>query len=316
MCGNSLYGHPPSVSLISFTHLLPQGLLVGLSSNLQAWGGTRRTPMEENAVMETGDGLQAEHAVEERGGEKAKRDVQQQHMDGSNEEELNKVRLMRALVEKNDPSSKEVDDFMVRRFLRARDLDVEKASVMFLKYLKWKRTFVPNGSISASDIPNDLAQNKMFLQGLDKKGRPITVVFGGRHFHHKKGGLEEFKRFVVFALDRLCARMPAGQEKFVVIGDLEGWGYSCSDIRGYLGALSILQDYYPERLGKLLIVHVPYIFMTVWKIVYPFIDNNTKKKIMFVENKRLKSTLLEDIDENQLPEIYGGKLPLIPIQDC
>lgn len=39
-------------------------------------------------------------------------------------------------------------------------------------------------------------------------------------------------------------------------------------------------------------------------------------QIVFVENKKLTSTLLEDIDESQLPEIYGGKLPLIPIQDC
>lgn len=41
------------------------------------------------------------------------------------------------------------------------------------------------------------------------------------------------------------------------------------------------QDYYPERLGKLLLLHVPYIFMSVWKVIYPFIDNNTKKKVRF-----------------------------------
>jgi hypothetical protein len=35
--------------------------------------------------------------------------------------------------------------------------------------------------------------------------------------------------------------MPPGQEKFVVIGDLEGWGYANSDIHGYLAGLSILQ---------------------------------------------------------------------------
>lgn len=38
--------------------------------------------------------------------------------------------------------------------------------------------------------------------------------------------------------------MPRGQEKFVCIGDLKGWGYSNSDIRGYLAALSILQVYF------------------------------------------------------------------------
>jgi len=231
----------------------------------------------------------------------------------SNEIEQSKVGIMRALVEAEDPSAKEEDDLMIRRFLRARDLDIEKASDLFLKYLSWRRTFIPDGFISTSEISNELAHNKLFMQGVDKKGRPIVVCFGGRH---KQNNLEEFKRFVVYTLDKICSRMPRGQEKFVCIGDLKGWGYSSSDIRGYLAALSILQDCYPERLGKLLLVHVPYVFMTAWKVVYPFIDSKTKKKIIFVENKKLRSTLLSDIDESQLPDTYGGQLPLVPIQDA
>lgn len=105
-----------------------------------------------------------------------------------------------------------------------------------------------------------------------------------------------------------------------------------------------LQDCYPERLGKMLIVHAPYMFMKIWKMIYPFIDDNTKKKvtlqiynayyicirccrsifwmcctfimqIVFVENKKLKSTLLEEIEESQIPDIYGGQMPLVPIQN-
>lgn len=67
---------------------------------------------------------------------------------------------------------------------------------MLLRYLKWRREFVPHGSISLLETPNEVAQNKMFLQGSDKKGRPITVILGARHFQ-SKGGLEEFKRFLV-----------------------------------------------------------------------------------------------------------------------
>ncbi|XP_057421012.1 sec14 cytosolic factor-like [Lotus japonicus] len=228
--------------------------------------------------------------------------------------ELTKIRLVRRFVESQDPSSKEEDDLTIRRFLRARDLDVEKASAMFLKYLKWRRSFVPNGSISLSQIPNELAHDKAFTQGRDKQGRPIFVVFGRNHFQNKHG-LDEFKRYVVYLLDKLCASMPPGQEKFLGIAELKGWGYSNSDVRGYISALSILQDYYPERLGKFFIVHAPYIFMKIWQIIYPFIDNKTKKKIVFVDNNKVKSTLLEDIDESQLPEIYGGKLPLVSVQD-
>ncbi|XP_057517272.1 CRAL-TRIO domain-containing protein YKL091C-like [Amaranthus tricolor] len=231
--------------------------------------------------------------------------------------EQHKLLLLRSLIESKDPSAKDADDLMLRRFLRARELDVNKACGMFLKYLKWRRTFVPNGHISETEIEYDLAANKMFLQGFDKQGRPINVVMGSRHFQNPKpGGLDEFKRFCVYSLDKICSRMPEGQEKYLGIADLSGWGYSNSDIRAYVGVLAILQDCYPERLGKLLIVHAPRLFMTVWKIVYPFIDEKTKTKIVFVEDRNLKSTLLEDIDESQLPEIYGGKMTLVPIQEA
>ncbi|CAO2826931.1 unnamed protein product [Amaranthus hypochondriacus] len=234
-----------------------------------------------------------------------------------NTAEQHKLCLMRALVEHRDPSAKEADDLMLRRFLRARDLNVEKAATMFLKYLKWKRTFLPKGFVSEDEIEHDLSQNKISLGGQDKQGRPIVVAFAGRHYQSSKpGGLDEFKRLVVYTLDKLCARIPDGQEKFLAIGDLQGWGYSNSDVRGYLGFISVLQDYYPERLGKLFIVHAPRVFMAVWKVVYPFIDENTKAKIQFVEKQHIKSKLLEDIDESQLPDIYGGKLQLVPVQDA
>lgn len=246
-------------------------------------------------------------------GDEVKEEKEEIQSENKQEIENSKIGTMRTVVEAQNPSAKDADDLMIRRFLRARDLDVEKASAMFLKYLTWRKEFVPNGSISPSEIPNDLAHNKLFMQGHDKIGRPIVVVFAARH---KPTTVEEFKRYVTFTLDKICARMPKEHEKFVAIGDLEGWGYSNSDIRGYLAALSVLQDYYPERLGKLFIIHVPYIFMTAWKMVYPFIDKNTKKKIIFVEDKKLLPTLLEDIDENQLPVTYGGKLTLVPIQEC
>ncbi|KAF5207037.1 Cral-trio domain-containing protein [Thalictrum thalictroides] len=195
-------------------------------------------------------------------------------------------------------------------------MNVDEASELFLKYVKWRKTFVPNGWISETEIANQLLHEKVFLQGYDKKGRPIAIYFYGRHFAAKgKDALAEFKRFFVYSLDKLCARMPVGQEQFTFIGDFKGWGLSNFDIKGLQAMIPVLQDYFPETLAKAYLVHQPDYFGTIWKIIRPIIRSNTTKKIVFVNNKNVTSRLLQDIDEDQLPEIYGGKLPLVRIQD-
>lgn len=87
----------------------------------------------------------------------------------------------------------EVDDLTLRRFLRARDLDIERAAAMLMKYLTWRRKFVPTGSIAASETPNQIAQNKVFMQGIDKRGCPVGVIHGAKHFPCKEIN-DELKR--------------------------------------------------------------------------------------------------------------------------
>ncbi|KAK8962970.1 hypothetical protein KSP40_PGU001168 [Platanthera guangdongensis] len=43
---------------------------------------------------------------------------------------------------------------------------------------------------------------------------------------------------------------------------------------------------------------------------FPAGRENSKGGFIFVDDKNLRATLLEDIDESQLPEIYGGMLNL------
>jgi len=233
------------------------------------------------------------------------------HHDDGDAAEWKQVAELRAVTEAQDPACKDEDDYMLRRFLRARDHHIGKASAMLLKYLKWKPTAKPHGCISESEVAHELSQGKLYLQGHDRQGRPMIYGFGARH-HPSNRDLDEFKRFVVHVLDATVARLPpgAGQEKFAAVADLKGWGYSNCDIRAYLAALEIMQNYYPERLGRVFLIHVPYVFMAAWKIVYPFIDDNTKKKFVFVADKDLHRTLREAIDDAQLPEMYGGKLKL------
>lgn len=87
----------------------------------------------------------------------------------------------------------DVDNVTLRRFLRARDLDVDKASVQFLKYLRWRKALMPHGSISESDIPNELAHKEVYKQGFDKQGRPIIVYLVANHVSAGRQ-MDELKR--------------------------------------------------------------------------------------------------------------------------
>ncbi|CAL4952913.1 unnamed protein product [Urochloa decumbens] len=223
-----------------------------------------------------------------------------------------KVAELRAVVQAQDPRAKEVDNLTLRRFLRARDHNVEKAAAMFLKFLKWRREAAPDGFVPEERVRRELAQDKAWMGGVDRAGRPILVGFLARHYSADRD-MAEYKSFVVYFFDKICAR---GQEKFLAIVDLQGWGYANCDVRAYIASIEIMQNYYPERLGKALMINVPYIFMKVWKtMIYPFIDANTRDKFVFVEDKNLHETLRQEIDESQLPEYLGGKMPLIALKD-
>ncbi|KAK1642032.1 hypothetical protein QYE76_059837 [Lolium multiflorum] len=239
----------------------------------------------------------------ERGDEQAK---QNGHGDGDAAEWM-KVAELRAVVEAQDPAVKEEDDSALRRFLRARDHNICKASAMLLMYLAWKRAAKPHGTITDEDVRDEIAKDRVHMHGFDCLGRPMAYLYGARHFPTRRD-LDDFKRYVAYLLDKICTRLPVGQGKFAAVIDLKGWGYANCDIRGYVATLEIMQNYYPERLGRVLMINVPYIFMAAWKIVYPFIDEKTKKKFVFVANKDLDATLRDAIDKSQLLEEYGGKL--------
>lgn len=71
-------------------------------------------------------------------------------------------------------------------------------------------------------------------------------------------------------------------------------------------AASIGQDRYPESMGKFYIINAPWTFSVVWNIVKPWLDEVTVAKID-IQGASYKDTLLKQIDEENLPVVFGGK---------
>jgi hypothetical protein len=56
----------------------------------------------------------------------------------------------------------------------------------------------------------------------------------------------------------------------------------------------MLQNHYPERLGVLILVDAPFLFRAFWKVISPFVDAKTLKKVVFVSgNDKEKRKVLE-----------------------
>jgi hypothetical protein len=73
--------------------------------------------------------------------------------------------------------------------------------------------------------------------------------------------------------------------------------------------LVIDSKYYPESLNRLLIINAPWIFCSIWKMIKPLLDPVTASKAMVLGSNFLPS-LLESIDQNQIPEEFGGTSPI------
>lgn len=71
--------------------------------------------------------------------------------------------------------------------------------------------------------------------------------------------------------------------------------------------VNISQNYYPELLGKMIIINAPSIFGIIWNFLKPLIDEKTAKKIsIYTHNDDWKSVLFNMVDSDQLPKFLGG----------
>ncbi|MCO5591623.1 hypothetical protein L7F22_045612 [Adiantum nelumboides] len=237
--------------------------------------------------------------------------------DDDDHEYAMELAYFRNAVEELNVSTKEVDDSTCLRFLKARSMHINKAAKMYAQYHTWRTNFVPLGSIPAEQVLPELNANKLSLQGHTKKGHPLMIGFGCKHYP-TKNNLDNFKseHFVVcFSISLMRSFRQIGVDKIIAILDLKHMGYKNVDIKGYTAGFQILQNYYPERLAALYMVNVPAFFHSVWKLVAHFLDQATKEKIVFLGDHAMAEVLLSEVDAATLPSLYGGKADIILVQD-
>ena len=237
---------------------------------------------------------------------------------------------LRDLAPEQDATHNLSDEVLVR-FARARRNNARQAEKLYRATAEWRKKERPV-ELAGQFEPCDLIRKYRpggFL-GCDKMGCPVFYDRIGRADPavlkwlkqapaqgrdaspgEQLAHFEVQKMEVLTAVFEECSRKqgrPIYQQ--LVVQDLRGLGthhLQSATLEVVQSVLGVLDDYYPLRFRKVIIVYPPFIFSMAWAIISKFVHESTREQVEVVSGDPAKK-LLEYIDAEQLPKALGGKL--------
>ncbi|EXJ78499.1 hypothetical protein A1O1_08900 [Capronia coronata CBS 617.96] len=167
------------------------------------------------------------------------------------------------------------------RYLRATTWNVAHSETRLKNTLVWRREYGLE-KLTRDYISIENATGKQLILGWDYQGRPCQYLRPSKQNTERS---ERQVQHLVFMLERAIDLMPAGQESLALLINFAetkaGQGATLSQGKQ---VLNILQNHYPERLGRALVSNVPFYISGFFKLITPFIDPVTREKIKFNED--------------------------------
>eukprot|EP00887_Chlorella_sp_A99_P003143 scaffold9.g3143.t1 len=203
------------------------------------------------------------------------------------------------------------------RYLRARSWNVHKAAKMLLATLSWRAEFKPD-ELRWEAICHEAKRGKLFiLPQLDLDGRPVVLMRPRNEGEYEDG--DDRIRWLVYQLEAAshiadASTSPSADGKMAWLIDFVGYSRkNAPPLRVSMQTLHILQNHYPERLGRAVCWQPPYVFDLLWKAVGPFVDPATREKLVFLPTKALKKepdVMTRYFDMSDLDDSLGGEVPI------
>ncbi|ORY34576.1 CRAL-TRIO domain-containing protein [Naematelia encephala] len=184
------------------------------------------------------------------------------------------------------------------RYCRAAKWKFEDAKKRIKETLEWRREFKPE-LIQPGDVGIEAETGKIILTGFDADARPILYMRPGRE--NTETSPRQI-RHLIYNLERAIDFMPPGQEQVAIIIDYKSaTSQSNPSISTGRKVLNILQNHYVERLGRGLVINMPWWINAFFSGISPFLDPITRDKIRF------NPKLVELVPESQLDAEFGGQ---------
>ncbi|XP_065874695.1 patellin-4-like [Euphorbia lathyris] len=214
----------------------------------------------------------------------------------------------------------ESTDFVLLKFLKARDFKVDEAFEMLQKTLIWRKDYKTDAIVEENlNLDRDL-ENVMFMNDVDKKGHPLFyAVYGAfkdKGLYKKVLGSEEsrerFLRWKIQLMEKCATNisLKAGEEADSVlqITDFKNSpGPEMKELRSVIKkSFVLLSTNYPEFVYKNILINVPFWYYTSYLVSKKFMFPGAKRKIVVARRSKVTRTLLKYISPENLPVEYGG----------
>jgi len=231
------------------------------------------------------------------------------------------------MLEKNgklaDEKAKEFcSDITLKRYLRGYKQNVKTAYDKICNTLTWRSENNAQQVICTACATNPKSHSFRPV-GFCKEGRPVFFSsIAGVEQRDPDDVIDHF----IYYFERCFELIDSHQ--YVWIADLSQ--FSTSDLTPSVAqqAITLFIQHYPERLGKLVIIDSPLIFLGLWKLVKSWLEPESQNKISFVRYKekdklfrelfhdnvvqRLNDDLETVRDPTKLASIQGWNTPPLP----
>ncbi|KAL4486361.1 hypothetical protein ABPG72_007147 [Tetrahymena utriculariae] len=195
------------------------------------------------------------------------------------------------------------------QFLVARKFNQENAQEMLENWKQWKaQTNFDN--LTIDDFPHLHRLKAYRYIGKDAKGRPIGFGVSRNIFPEQLPcDYDEYCLYYMVYLKHMRKLATGHVDQIVMINDVGGLISSNVDLSLTRRQLKLVLDFFPEGVYKLIAVNVDLYCRILWKAIKPFLEKSTQDKIVIVgsDQEEIHSTLLQYIDDDLIPAIYGGK---------
>jgi len=197
-------------------------------------------------------------------------------------------------------------DWILCRFLEAKDGNIDESLKMLTICMKWRKSFGVN-SLNVHSFPREYYQmGGIFAYGYNLNGAQM-IVFRVKSNKKLNVWTELLKKYIVYLIEKESVRFADNQNKGVcVVFDCNGAGISNVDIDLLSFIVQTFSNYYPMLLESVVIYELPFILKYVFQLVQSWLPKEHRELLHSVA----KEDINKYIASEELPDFMGGTNPL------